>query len=154
MLDYFGIFFYLFRILDDHRVLPGPSSYPLHLRMIRITDDDHKISLFTFLPDDVVDLFHIGAGCVYDGNVFSLQLVVNPFFYSMGADDDRAPGEGIQLFLCPKDCSPPRLDILDHFLIVDDRAEGIDPFAAAVLQLPVYRINGTPHAEAEAGGFC
>ena len=140
--------------MDDHRVLSRPPTDAFHLRMIRVTDDDDEVSLLTFLPDDVVDLFHIGAGRVHDGNVFGLQLVVNPFFYSVGADDDRAPDEGIQLFLCPKDYSPPRLDILDHFLIVDDGAVGIDPFAAAAPKLPVYRIHGTPHTEAEAGGFC
>ena len=44
--------------------------------------------------------------------------------------------------------------ILDHFLIVDDRAVGIDPPGSVPLQLSVYCFHGTLHTEAEAGGFC
>ncbi len=122
----------------------------VHLRMVLIADDGDEVGVLGGLFDDGLHLEHHGAGGidhlhapVLEGLFFSGEM---PWARTMAI----SPAFSAVVVDVVDDPDPPVLEGIDDLGVVDDLAQGIDPFIRVFLPHLEGDVDGPADTEAEA----
>jgi hypothetical protein len=144
----------LFFALDDNAPLAGESKEPVHLRVMRVPDDEDVIIPGGVFFDDCLDMADFGAGGVDHFQTRFLDLPPLLRRDAVSANDEGGPFPGLLDLLDRLNGSKPSfLKQFNRLGIVNERTERVEAGLALRDGHVKDHVHGPLDAHAEAGGL-